>query len=199
MVIINEKICDNAKECSGLAICPTGAIFWNEEKGKLDVNNELCVSCRRCVTDGCPIGAISVVDNDEDYNNEKNRIAADSHTIEELFVERYGASVIEEDLLIDAVNIKEVLKDGKIVLIEQFNDDSIQCLLHSIPISEIKEELDIEFDYYKCDVGISENSDIYPVLVIYNGTKYLGKIEGYFDESQKKVFINQIKSVVGLK
>ena len=45
-VLINFKICDNAKECGGISICPTGALKWNEEKedteyksGFLDVRN----------------------------------------------------------------------------------------------------------------------------------------------------------------
>lgn len=199
MVIINEKMCDNAKECSGIAVCPTGAIFWNEAKGKIDVDNELCVSCGRCEKDGCPIGAIRVVDNKADYENEKARIMADERTVEELFVERYGASVIEEDLLIEPSGIEAVLQNGKYTFIEQFNDDSIQCLLHSIPISEIREGLDIEFNYYKCDVGLSEDSSLYPILVIYDGEKCLGKIEGYYDDKAKKEFVNKIAEMIRSK
>lgn len=196
MVIINEKICDNAKECSGISVCPTGAIFWNETKGKLDVDNELCISCRLCVTEGCPIGAITVVDSKVEYENELARIAADERTVEELFVERYGAAPIEEDFLIELQEIEGVLRDGKFVFIEQFNDDSIQCLLHSVPIFEIRDKLAIEFDYYKCDVGNQEDSNAYPSLVIYYGSQYLGKIEGYFDDKMKEVLIEKIKLII---
>lgn len=200
MVIINEKMCDNAKECSGIMVCPTGAIFWNEAEGKIDVDNELCVSCGKCVNEeGCPVGAIRVVDNKEDYDNEKARIMADERTVEDLFVERYGASVIEEDLLIEPSNIERVLRDGKYTFIEQFNDDSIQCLLHSIPISEIREGLDIEFDYYKCDVGLSEVSSLYPVLVIFYDKKYLGKVEGYYEDKKKKELIDEIVKITNAK
>ena len=31
-VLINFKICDNAKECSGVEVCPTEALSWNEKK-----------------------------------------------------------------------------------------------------------------------------------------------------------------------
>ena len=199
MVIINEKICDNAKECSGITVCPTGAIFWNETERKIDVDNELCVSCGKCEKEGCPIGAIHVIENREDYDIEKARIMADERTVEDLFVERYGASVIEEDLLIEPSNIDKVLRNGKYTFIEQFNDDSIQCLLHSIPISEIREGLDIEFDYYKCDVGLSEDSSLYPILVIYYDKKYLGKIEGYYEDKAKKKLINEIIKILETK
>ena len=30
--LINFKICDNAKECSGISVCPTGAMSFDEEK-----------------------------------------------------------------------------------------------------------------------------------------------------------------------
>lgn len=199
MVIINEKICDNAKECSGIMVCPTGAIFWNETEEKIDVDNELCVSCGKCLKEGCPVGAICVVDNEEEYNNEKAKILADERTVEDLFVERYGASVIEEDLLIEQANIEKVLKTGKYTFIEQFTDDSIQCLLHSIPISEVREEVHLDFDYYKCDVGVSTDFSLYPTLVIYYDKKFIGKVEGYYEDKRKKEFIDEILKIIGSK
>lgn len=30
-VLVNFKICDNAKECGGIEVCPTGALSWDEE------------------------------------------------------------------------------------------------------------------------------------------------------------------------
>ena len=44
-VLINFKICDNAKECSGIAVCPTGALSWNEEENKIEIDNTRCVAC----------------------------------------------------------------------------------------------------------------------------------------------------------
>ena len=31
---INWKICDNAEECNGIAVCPTGALYWDKEEKK---------------------------------------------------------------------------------------------------------------------------------------------------------------------
>lgn len=196
MVIINEKICDNAKECSGIAVCPTRAIFWNETKGKIDVDNDLCVSCRKCITNGCPIGAIIVVDNQADYEKEMNQIETDARKEEDLHVERYGASSIEEKLLIELREVEKRLSDGKYVFVEKFNDDSIQCLLHSIPIHEIRETLDIEFDYYKCDIGNSDETAKLPAMVIYYGYECLGQIEGYFTDEEKNVLFEKINEIV---
>lgn len=196
MVLVNEKICDNAKECSGIEVCPTGAIFWDDIKEKICVNNDLCVSCRQCVTNGCPIGAIIVVDNQEDYNKEIRKIGMDEHTTEELFVERYGATPIQEELLIQQKDINKVLSEGEFVFVEKFNDDSIQCLLHSIPIHEIREMVDDTFNYYKCDVTGIEDSDKYPSLTIYYGFDVIETIEGYFDDEDKTNFVKRITEIM---
>lgn len=196
MVIINEKICDNAPECGGIEVCPTGAISWDEKTHKLVTNNDLCVCCRLCVTQGCPIGAIVVTDTVEEYEKELAQIAADKRTVEELFVERYGATAIDEDIIIQKDEIHNHYANGKYLFIEEFNDDSIQCLLHSIPIQTIRDRLNIDFNYYKCDVGVNDSSSIYPTLQLYYEDKYLGKVEGYYDEMQIGDFIKKLQTIL---
>lgn len=197
MVIINEKICDNAPECGGIAVCPTGAIYWDEKEEKLKTDNDLCVSCRRCVTaEGCPVGAISVTDNAEEYKKIQEEIEADERTKEELFVERYGAAAIDEGIIIEKEHIKEVLSKDKYVFIEEFNDDSIQCLLHSIPIQHLQKKVGVEFEYYKCDIGVSDTSAIVPSLVLYFGDKQLGKIEGYYNDEQMDELVNRMNALI---
>ena len=39
-VLINFKICDNAKECGGIEVCPTGALSWDEENETIKIDNE---------------------------------------------------------------------------------------------------------------------------------------------------------------
>ena len=63
-VLVNFKICDNAKECGGIAVCPTGALSWNEEKESIEIDNDKCISCGLCEKE-CPIGAIMVAKNSE--------------------------------------------------------------------------------------------------------------------------------------
>ena len=41
-VLRNYKICDNAKECGGIAVCSTGALSWNEEKETIEISKILC-------------------------------------------------------------------------------------------------------------------------------------------------------------
>ena len=39
-VLINFKICDNAKECGGIDVCPTGALSWNDVDSKIEIDND---------------------------------------------------------------------------------------------------------------------------------------------------------------
>ena len=67
-VFVNFKICDNAKECGGVAVCPTGAFTYDDEKETIVIDNEKCISCGLCEKE-CPIGAIRVAKTEEEYNN----------------------------------------------------------------------------------------------------------------------------------
>ena len=64
-VLINFKICDNAKECGGIAVCPTGALSWDEENETIKIDNSKCICCGACER-SCPIGAIKVAFSDEE-------------------------------------------------------------------------------------------------------------------------------------
>ncbi len=90
-VLVNFKICDNAKECGGLAVCPTGALTYDEKEKTLLIDNNKCISCGKCEKE-CPIGAISVAKTKEEYEKIKNEIDNDTRNIKDLFVDRYGAT-----------------------------------------------------------------------------------------------------------
>lgn len=42
-VLVNFKICDNAKECVGIAVCPTGALSYDDDKNTIVIDNEKCI------------------------------------------------------------------------------------------------------------------------------------------------------------
>ena len=72
-VLVNFKVCDNAKECGGVAICPTGAITFDEKKETLVIDNSKCISCGQCENE-CPIGAIRVAKDENEYKKIKEEI-----------------------------------------------------------------------------------------------------------------------------
>lgn len=198
-VLINFKICDNAKECGGVAVCPTGALTWNETKQTLEIDNSKCISCGRCEKE-CPIGAISVAKNDEEYQKLKKEIDDDPRSIKDLFVDRYGAAPLNEFFTITEDSLKNNKNDG-ILLVECYEEELIQCLLKSIPIKEITIDMPKTTKFYKIEASSSLKKDYdlteFPTLLVFKDGKYLGKIEGYYEVSQKHEFIENINKILG--
>ena len=64
-VIINRKICDNFEECPCIGVCPTGAMYFDKEKGQLSVDLEKCISCGKCEST-CDIHAVRAYRNEEE-------------------------------------------------------------------------------------------------------------------------------------
>lgn len=179
-VLINFKICDNAAECGGIEACPTNALFWKEDEKAIGIDNNLCISCGECQGE-CPVEAIHVVSDEDEYKRVQKVIEQDKRTSEELFVERYGAMPIDEDAVLTEKDVEDVVKVSGVVLIEQFQNNSIQCLLHSIPAVKILE--DISGKYFKCQMDDALEGT-FPRILIFKDSKYIGKIEGYYADTQ---------------
>lgn len=198
-VLLNFKICDNAKECGGVAVCPTGAIAFDEEKETLVIDNDKCISCGQCENE-CPIGAIRVAKDENEYKEIKEEIDNDPRKIKDLFVDRYGAAPLSKFFMIEAEEIEQKVNTDKIVLIELYNDDSIQCLLKSIPIKELVKDLPDTTIFFKVETKkeIEEKYEIkeLPALLAFNKGSLSGKVEGYYTDDNKKEMIEEIKSIV---
>ena len=193
-VLLNRKICDNASECSGIEVCPTGAIFWNPEENMISINNELCVSCRECVS-ACPVGAFAVADNESEYNDIMSEFEADTRSSDVLFVERYGAMPIDEEAVVDEDNLHSKLDEiiSGIVLVEKFKDNSIECLLHSIPIETLTKKFNANF--IKCYVE-DDKVGTYPQLLIFINGKHIGTVEGYYEDKSENALVNKIETII---
>lgn len=191
-VLLNYKICDNAAECGGIEACPTGAIFWDGANKKIGIDNNLCISCKNCVEE-CPVGAIQVAITDEEYESIKTNIDNDLRTIEELFVERYGAMPIDDNLFMNDEQIVAIVNTESLVFVEQFQDSSIQCLLHSIPMAVISEKYGAKCVKQQIDDGIKGE---YPCLVIYYEGKMTGRVDGYYEEQEVDKFFKAIDKIL---
>ncbi|MDE5831234.1 MAG: 4Fe-4S binding protein, partial [Clostridia bacterium] len=159
-VLVNFKICDNAKECEGIAACPTGALSWDEEKETIKIDNDKCISCGLCEKQ-CPIGAITVARTNEEYDRIQKEIENDPRTTKDLFVDRYGSAAISDFFKIELDDIKEKSEKDCITLIEVYNPDVAECLLKSIPIKELTKNLPKDTLYYKTESD--KNLDEYDI------------------------------------
>lgn len=200
-VLVNFKICDNDKACSGMAVCPVGVFSWNEEKQSLEIDNSKCINCGACEK-ACMVNAIRVAKNDEEYEMIKKEINEDPRTINDLLVERYGGKIIDLAMEGSANEIDlKVSGTDKPLIVELFNEDSIMCLLKSITVKEIADYFDKDTRYRKIDVTNTQLLEKYnvkelPALLFFKNKKYLGKIEGYYSTDQKEDFIKEINKIV---
>lgn len=204
-VKINFNICDNSSECSGIAVCDTEALFWDEnginmlgEPGVLSVDNSKCISCGKCVGDeGCPVGAIIFAPTDEELETITETLDINVEQVRKLFVDRYGAEPVDETLCISGSELEAIVSqnDG-ITVVECFADWSIQCLLSSIPVETILNKIkslcgvtDVRF--YKADVTDQANEDQdLPGLLIYRDGQMIAKVEGYYTQQAEGDLLN---------
>lgn len=197
-VLVNFKICDNAKECGGIAVCPTGALAWNKEKESIEIDNTKCISCGLCEKE-CPIGAFMVAKDGEEYQKLKIKINEDKRTTKDLFVDRYGAVAISEFFKIQIDEINEKVKKDCITLVEVYNSDIAECLLKSIPIKELTKNLPDDTLFYKveCEAPIEEHRfTTLPSLLIFKKGELLGHIDGYYSTDEKDVIISKLNNIV---
>lgn len=208
-ILINFNICDNSPECSGLVVCDFGAIYWDEnelnalgQKGTLCCDNTKCVACRKCVGDeGCPVGAIVFSDSEDELESKKREAIIDPNIVGSLFVERYGAEPIDKDNVISMDELQTLLLNNKgTMIVEEFADSSIQCLISSIPaetiINQVCSILRVNnVKYYKCDVSESDDYALnLPVLKIYSQEELVAQVDGYYNDEQKTDLIEVLRS-----
>ena len=198
-VLVNFKICDNAKECGGIAVCPTGAITYNDEKESIIIDNDKCISCGRCEIE-CPIGAITVARNAEEYKKIKEEIDNDNRTTKDLFVDRYGATPLSEFFMIEPDDIENKVNKKGVTLIELYNDDSIQCLLKSIAIKDLTRDLPKDTLFYKAEAtdNILEKYNVneLPSLLVFKKGKILGNIDGYYTVDEKEKLLSELDEIL---
>ncbi|MFH1240078.1 MAG: 4Fe-4S dicluster domain-containing protein [Candidatus Diapherotrites archaeon] len=196
-VLINFKICDNSKDCSGIDVCPVSAFYWDDKNRTIAVDNSKCISCGQCET-SCPVGAIRVAKTDEEYEKIKKEIEADPRKVSDLFVDKYGAEPVDPAFLISVNQFNlQILQSVQPAVVELFNDDSIECLLHSIPMKELFPKSNVKYRKMGADEKFLEKYSIkeLPALLFFKDGKLIGKIEGYFDDSKKEDLIKKINEI----
>lgn len=200
-VLINFKICDNDRACSGKNICPRGVFGWDEINNTLTIDNEKCISCGLCEK-ACMVSAIKVAKTEEEYERIEKEFEEDPRSINDLLVDRYGSTPIDAAMIGEEEEVKVKLLDAKRpLIIELYNEESIMCLLKSIPIKIIADSFDKGTRYRKVEVKSEEllkeyNIKELPALLFFKDSKLLGKVEGYYTTDEKKKIIDKIKEII---
>ena len=197
-VLINFKMCDNAKECNGIDVCPTGALSWDEQNETIVIDNDKCISCGSCEK-SCPMGAIYVAHSEEEHKKIQEKIDNDPRTVKDLFVDRYGAAPLSEFFMIESDELDKKIGEG-ITLIECYKEETIECLLKSIPIKDITSNMPKDTLFYKVESTdeINQKYDLkeFPSLLLFKNKEYLGKVDGYYSTDKKEEFMNSINEIL---
>lgn len=195
-ILVNFKICDNCADCSGIRACPVNAITWSEEKKSIEIDNSKCINCGKCVG-SCTVSAIKMAKTEEEFANLKKEIDADPRTISDLFVERYGSMKIADINCFDIEHMADRINSNRPVIVEINTEDTIECLLKSVPISEIQKKFHTNATYSKFFVEPEDmekyNLTTTPVLRFYNKGVMIGEIVGHFTPNDKYEYLDQIK------
>lgn len=196
-VLINNKRCDNASVCSCISECPTKAFYWDSNKKSVAVDNNLCINCRQCVI-ACEAGAVKVARDDEEYSKIKTEYDDDMMTKEELFQDRYGASIVDERFALDISDLEELIKNSnKQLLVEFYNDDEAKCLINSIKIEKIINKIGLKISYRKINLASVQQLKKYgvttlPALVIIDNGRVVFNYNGFVDAKNEELILNKL-------
>ena len=200
-VLVNFKICDNAKECSCIQECPVGAFYWDESSKSIAIKDSVCTLCGIC-ENACPVGAVKIAKTEKKLKILEDEYNKDIRTTDELFIDRYGATPINKSYLGNQSKFDvQVLQSVKLIVVELFNEDSIMCLLKSIPIRDILGDIKTNLTYRKIEVTDNSLLEEYkvlelPALLFFKDGNFLGKIEGFYDIYEQDKLINKVKEII---
>ncbi len=103
--------------------------------------------------------------------------------------------------MVESSEIEKRVNGNSLVLIECYQESSIQCLLKSIPIKEITKEFPSDTLFYKVSFEEEKENEYdiqeFPALLIYKDGSLKGKVEGYFEIKDKEKFMNQVNEIMG--
>jgi ferredoxin len=169
------------------------------------MDNSKCTCCGLCV-DACPARAIAVANTDDEYNSIKKSIDEDPRTLNDLMVERYGASPVDELILlpISEINLK-IENNFGLLTVEIVNDLDTACLIDSVPISELFD--DTGYSHYKVtnnDELYDEFSKIYntfevPTFLLFSNKRLILKVDGVVSNQnpdERNSFIQKVKDAI---
>ncbi|MCL2339060.1 MAG: 4Fe-4S binding protein [Proteobacteria bacterium] len=198
-VLINFKMCSNGWQCNCPEVCPTGAFYYDKDEKTLKIDNAKCISCGLCAK-ACPIAAVCVAKSQAEYEKIQAEIDADPRRMEDLFVEKLGADPIAVPYTPDQA--EKLVSEQELVCLELKQDESkwacqlkSNSIMHIIDMRKIKYASVVDTESLAKKYNVSD----FPALVFFKDGVQIGKIEGYFEnsESEQALLKNRIKKIIG--
>lgn len=140
--------------------------------------------------------SIRVAKNDKEYAKIQKEIKDDPRKMGDLFVDRYGAQPVSPAFITPENKFQShILEYEKLSVVEFFNNDSIMCLLKSIPVKDLIGSMNIRFQKVEVSAELMKKYKVkkLPALLFFQKGKMLGKVEGYFENEKKE----ELKKKIG--
>ena len=100
----------------------------------------------------------------------------------------------------DEESMKDKIERDNLTFIEIYDAENVECLLKSIPLKEITQDMPKDTRYYKINYtdSLLKKYDIktLPSLLLFKNKKQIGKIEGYYPTDEKEKFLSLINDIV---
>ncbi len=205
-IIINHNLCDEAQECGGIEVCPTGAFYFDKKKGKVAVDKSKCTECLKCtLPDACPVGCILYARNKDEEDKIRKRIKNDPRTAKWLWRERYGcqpAKTPPKAVIINKKNFDKIVKQKGYKLIDVWRDEDLDCRAYSVSFSDLLQGIKQEVDIFKLDareyptLSGKLNVQKHPTLLLYKDSIEEWRYEGLLKEKGKMRINKKLKEMI---
>lgn len=197
-ILINFKICDNSPDCNWISSCPKKAFYFDEIKNTIAVDEKLCNNCGICAK-SCLVWAIKCARTKDEERVLQKEIDDDPRKWNDLFVDRYWATPISDIYTITHESFdKAIIKPKWLVALEVYDDDSIECLIKSIPVKElfskdiIYRKMLVEDDSFFTKYNITT----LPSMLFFHSGELIGKISWFYWVNKKDVLIKKIEDII---
>lgn len=206
-IIINHNLCDEAPECGGIEVCPTGAFYYDKKRKRVAIDESKCTLCMLCtLPDACPVGCILFARTIGEAKRIKDMIKQDPRTATWLWQERYGCQpgrTKPTATLINYKNFKHVKAKKGLKLIDIWHIDYLDCRVNSILFSDLLNGVKENVKIYKLDaheypeLAKHLKSNKFPTLILMNNEKEIWRNEGLLEEKDLKKIQNTIRTKIG--
>lgn len=205
-IIINHNLCDEAPECGGIEVCPTGAFHYDKKRRRVAIDHSKCNECLLCtMPDACPVGCILFARNKKSEKKIREMIKEDPRTAKWLWKERYGTQPGKTSpmaAIINHKNLSKILKKKGYKLIDIWHNDFLDCRVNATLFTDILKNIKKEINIYKLDAQQFTdyvevlNTKKFPSLLLYKDNKEIWRFEGLLQKKDVGKIQKELESKI---